>query len=205
MPIKQDTTPTRRFGRSFGQVELPNLVQLQTKSYERFLQADVPQSRREEFGLQSLINEIFSIYSYDQTMSLEFLSYELGEPRYTPDECRGLKLTYGAPLVVKMRLNRDGESIDEDVYLGELPLMIGGGEFIINGAERVIVNQLHRSPGVDFGFDLSPDNRKMHSCWVIPERGSWIEFAVTKKDTLSIRIDQSGKFSAMTFFRAMSP
>ncbi|MCB9893750.1 MAG: DNA-directed RNA polymerase subunit beta [Planctomycetes bacterium] len=205
MPIEQDTTPIRRFGRSFGQVELPNLVQLQTASYERFLQADVPQTRREDFGLQSLINEIFSIFSYDQTMSLEFLSYELGEPRYTPDECRALKLTYGAPLVVKMRLNRDSEAIDEDVYLGELPLMIGGGEFIINGAERVIVNQLHRSPGVDFGFDLSPDNRKMHTCWVIPERGSWIELAVTKKDTLSIRIDQSGKFSAMTFFRAMSP
>ncbi|MCB9934288.1 MAG: DNA-directed RNA polymerase subunit beta [Planctomycetes bacterium] len=205
MPIQQDTTPIRRFGRSVGQVELPNLVQLQTASYARFLQADVPQSRREEFGLQSLINEVFPIFSYDQTMSLEFLSYELGEPRYTPDECRGLKLTYGAPLVVKMRLNRDSESVDEDVYLGELPLMIGGGEFIINGAERVIVNQLHRSPGVDFGFDLSPDNRRMHTCWVIPERGSWIELAVTKKDTLSIRIDQSGKFSAMTFFRAMSP
>ncbi|MBZ0137822.1 MAG: DNA-directed RNA polymerase subunit beta [Planctomycetes bacterium] len=205
MSLSQDVTPIRRFGKSVGQVELPNLVQLQTESYARFLQADVPQSRREEYGLQALINEIFSIYSYDQTMSLEFLSYELGEPRYTPDECRALKLTYGAPLVVKMRLNRDGESVDEDVYLGELPLMIGGGEFIINGAERVIVNQLHRSPGVDFGFDLSPDNRKMHTCWVIPERGSWIELAVTKKDTLSIRIDQSGKFSAMTFFRAMSP
>jgi DNA-directed RNA polymerase subunit beta len=205
MAIQQDTTPIRRFGRSVGQVELPNLVQLQTASYARFLQADVPQSRREEVGLQSLVNEIFPIFSYDQTMSLEFMSYELGEPRYTPDECRGLKLTYGAPLVVKMRLNRDGESVDEDVYLGELPLMIGGGEFIINGAERVIVNQLHRSPGVDFGFELSPDNRRMHTCWVIPERGSWIELAVTKKDTLSIRIDQSGKFSAMTFFRAMSP
>ncbi|MBK8208410.1 MAG: DNA-directed RNA polymerase subunit beta [Planctomycetes bacterium] len=205
MSLSQDVTPIRRFGKAAGQVELPNLVQLQTQSYARFLQADVPQSRREEIGLQSLVTEIFPIYSYDQTMSLEFLSYDLGEPRYTPDECRALKLTYGSPLVVKMRLNRDGESVDEDVYLGELPLMIGGGEFIINGAERVIVSQLHRSPGVDFGFDLSPDNRKMHSCWVIPERGSWIELAVTKKDTLSIRIDQSGKFSAMTFFRAMSP
>ncbi|MHC4841334.1 MAG: DNA-directed RNA polymerase subunit beta [Planctomycetota bacterium] len=202
---EQDTTPIRRFGRQRAQVELPNLVQLQTASYARFLQADTPQNRRESIGLQSLVNEIFPIYSYDKTMNLSFLSYELGEPRYTPDECRALKLTYGAPLVVKMRLNRDGEAIDEDVYLGELPLMIGGGEFIINGAERVIVNQLHRSPGVDFGFELSADNRRMHSGWVIPERGSWIELAVTKKDTLSIRIDQSGKFSAMTFFRAMSP
>ncbi|MCC6465435.1 MAG: DNA-directed RNA polymerase subunit beta, partial [Planctomycetes bacterium] len=205
MPIYQDTTPLRRFGRAAGLVELPNLVQLQTDSYARFLQADVPQGKRQKFGLQSVIDEIFPIYSYDKTMGIEFLSYELGESRYTADECRALKLTYGTPLVIKMRLNRDGQSVDEDVYLGELPLMIGGGEFIINGAERVIVNQLHRSPGVDFGFDLSADNRKMHQCWNIPERGSWIELAVTKKDTLSIRIDQSGKFSAMTFFRAMSP
>ncbi|MCL4730384.1 MAG: DNA-directed RNA polymerase subunit beta [Planctomycetes bacterium] len=205
MPIYQDTTPIRRFGNTMGQVELPNLVQLQTESYARFLQQDVPQNKREDVGLNALIHEIFPIQSYDKTTSLDFLSYELGEPRYTPDECRALKLTYGAPLIVKMRLNRNGNAIDEDVHLGELPLMIGGGEFIINGAERVIVNQLHRSPGVDFGFELSPDNRKMHQCWIIPERGSWIEVAVTKKDTLSIRIDQSGKFSAMTFFRAMSP
>jgi DNA-directed RNA polymerase subunit beta len=205
MALIQDTTPVRRFGRSMGQVELPNLVQIQTESYARFLQADVPHSRRDSIGLWSLLTEMFPVKSYDETMSLEVLSYELGEPRYTPDECRALKLTYGAPLMVKMRLNRNGESVDEDVYLGELPLMVGGGEFIINGAERVIVSQLHRSPGVDFGFELSPDNRKMHSCWVIPERGSWIELSVTKKDTLSIRIDQSGKFSAMTFFRAMSP
>jgi len=205
MPIFQDTTPIRRFGNTMGQVELPNLVQLQTESYARFLQQDVPQSKRADVGLNALVHEIFPIQSYDKTISLNFMSYELGEPRYTPDECRALKLTFGAPLIVKMRLNRDSQAVDEDVYLGELPLMIGGGEFIINGAERVIVNQLHRSPGVDFGFDLSPDNRKMHQCWVIPERGSWIEVAVTKKDTLSIRIDQSGKFSAMTFFRAMSP
>ncbi|MCC6574539.1 MAG: DNA-directed RNA polymerase subunit beta [Planctomycetes bacterium] len=198
-------TPTRHFGRTSELVELPNLVKLQTESYARFLQQDVPQGRRAAVGLQALIDEIYPINSYDGTTSLEFLSYELGEPRYTPDECRALKLTYGAPLVMKLRLNRDAKAIDEDVYLGELPLMIGGGEFIINGAERVIVSQLHRSPGVDFGFELSVDNRRLHQTWIIPERGSWIELAVTKKDTLSIRIDQSGKFSAMTFFRAMSP
>ncbi|NUO16529.1 MAG: DNA-directed RNA polymerase subunit beta, partial [Planctomycetaceae bacterium] len=200
-----NTTPVKNFGRTMGVVDLPNLVKLQTDSYARFLQADVPQSRRAPMGLQSVINEIFPIKSYDQSIGLEFISYDLGEPRYTPDECRALKLTFGAPLMVKLRLNRDSKSIDEDVYLGELPLMIGGGEFIINGAERVIVNQLHRSPGIDFGFEVSADNRKLHQCWIIPERGSWIEVAVTKKETLSIRIDQSGKFSAMTFFRAMSP
>ncbi len=203
--ITNFTTKVRNFGRSAEIVDLPNLVKLQTDSYARFLQADVPQNRRESVGLQALINEIYPIKSYDQSISLEFMHYELGEPRYTPDECRALKLTYGAPLMVKLRLNRDSKAIDEDVYLGELPLMIGGGEFIINGAERVIVNQLHRSPGIDFGFEVSADNRKLHQCWIIPERGSWIELAVTKKETLSIRIDQSGKFSAMTFFRAMSP
>ena len=140
-------TQVRTFGRHLTHVELPNLVKLQTESYARFLQADVPQNRREKVGLQALVDEIFPIKSYDQSISLDFLHYELGEPRYTPDECRALKLTYGAPLMVKLRLNRDNKSLDEDVYLGELPLMIGGGEFIINGAERVIVNQLHRSPG----------------------------------------------------------
>ena len=177
--ITNFTTKVRNFGRSAEIVDLPNLVKLQTDSYARVLQADVPQNRRESVGLQALINEIYPIKSYDQSISLEFMHYELGEPRYTPDECRALKLTYGAPLMVKLRLNRDSKSLDEDVYLGELPLMIGGGEFIINGSERVIVSQLHRSPGVDFSVDQSALDKKLHNCWIIPERGSWIELNVT--------------------------
>ena len=93
--------------------------------------------------------------------------------------------------------------VEEEVYLGEIPLMIGGGEFIINGSERVIVSQLHRSPGVDFSVDLSTADKKLHNCWIIPERGSWIELNVTKKDILTVRIDQSGKFSAVTLLRAL--
>jgi len=198
--------PRRDFSRLEAKVELPDLVTLQTSSYERFLQKDAPQSRRSDAGMNALFNEIFPIFSYDQTMSLEFVGYELGEPRYTSEECKALKLTYGAPLKVAMRLHTgEGEPVTEDVYLGEIPLMIGGGEFIINGAERVVVSQLHRSPGVDFGFEVGPNNKTLHQCWIVPERGSWIELVVTKKDTLQIRIDQSGKFSAMTFFRAMSP
>src|SRR5262249_17903315 len=105
---------------------------------------------------------------------------------------------------VWLRLNKE-EPIEEEVYLGDMPIMIGGGEFIINGAERVVVSQLHRSPGVDFMMEMESGDRKLHSCRIIPERGSWIEINVTKKDPLGVRIDQSGKFSAMTLLRAMDP
>src|SRR4029079_10841321 len=97
------------------------------------------------------------------------------------------------------------QPVEEEVYLGDMPIMIGGGEFIINGAERVVVSQLHRSPGVDFVIDDSVADKKLHSCRIIPERGSWIEINVTKKDTLGVRIDQSGKFSSMTLLRALDP
>ena len=105
-----------------------------------------------------------------------------------------------------LRLNRE-EPHEEEVFLGDLPIMMGGGEFIINGAERVVVSQLHRSPGVDFVMaeETASSDRKTHSCRIIPERGSWIELIVTKKDAVAVRIDQSGKFSAMTLLRAMSP
>jgi DNA-directed RNA polymerase beta subunit len=99
--------------------------------------------------LESVFREIFPVESYDKTVSLEYIRYELGKPRYTPDECRQLRLTYGKPMKVWLRLNRE-QPIEEEVYLGDIPVMLGGGEFIINGAERVVVSQLHRSPGVDF-------------------------------------------------------
>ncbi|MBI3273350.1 MAG: DNA-directed RNA polymerase subunit beta [Planctomycetes bacterium] len=191
------------YGRVQEILTIPNLVEIQTKAYERFLQRDVPSEKRENFGLEAIIREIFPIKSYDGTMSLEYLGYSLGQPRYTPDECRRLRLTYGTPLKVRLRLTK-AEPIEEEVYLGEIPLMIGGGEFIINSAERVIVSQLHRSPGVDFVEEKSGD-KKIHSCWIVPERGSWIELAVGKKDTLSVRIDQSGKIPATCFIRAMDP
>jgi DNA-directed RNA polymerase subunit beta len=196
--------PRRPFGTAANQHPLPNLVMLQTESYARFLQADTLQKNRSLHGLNELFHEIFPIYSYDQTQSLEFLGYELSEPRYTVEECKALKLTFGAPLKATMRLNTgEGEPITEDVYLGEVPLMIGGGEFIVNGAERVVVSQIHRSPGSDFSVEVGPNNKVLHRCSIVPERGSWIELSVTKRDTLQIKIDQSGKFCAMTFFRAM--
>jgi DNA-directed RNA polymerase subunit beta len=195
---------TRNFGRFGDTAKVPPLTAIQTRSYERFLQLDVLPEKRQPIGLEGVLREIFPIKSYDNTLSLEYLRYELGKPRYGPDECRQLRLTYGRPFRVWLRLVKD-QPVEEEVYLGDMPIMIGGGEFIINGAERVVVSQLHRSPGVDFVVETEASDKKLHSCRIIPERGSWIEINVTKKDTLGVRIDQSGKFSAMTLLRAMDP
>ncbi|MCZ6787845.1 MAG: DNA-directed RNA polymerase subunit beta, partial [Planctomycetota bacterium] len=194
---------TIKFGRTEEEFPLPNLVDLQTRSYRDFIQAELPFSERGDQGLEGIIKEIFPITSYDGTMTLDYLGYELGAPRYTPSECRRLRLTYGAPFKIRVRLNKE-EPVEEEVYLGEFPIMIGGGEFIINGTERVIVTQLHRSPGVDFSMETHTSDRKLHSCWIIPERGSWIELNVSKKETLQVRIDQSGKFPATGLVRALS-
>ena len=198
-------TDVRNFGRFGDAVEVPDLTDVQTRSYDRFLQLDVSYDKRAHAGLEGVLQEIFPIESYDKRISLEYLRYELGKPRYDADECRQLRLTYGRPFRVWLRLRKtEGEPVEEEVYLGDMPIMIGGGEFIINGAERVVVSQLHRSPGVDFVVSREAD-KDLHSCRIIPERGSWIEINATKKDTLGVRIDQSGKFSAVTLLRAMDP
>lgn len=193
---------TRQFGRGEYQYEIPDLTKIQTESYVRFLQADVETERRQPIGLEGIFREIFPIASYDGQFELEYLRYELGKPRYSADECRQLRLTYGRPLRVYFRLKKE-QPIEEEVYLCDLPIMLGGGEFIINGAERVVVSQLHRSPGVDFMVASDVSDRDGFSCRIIPERGSWVELATTRKDALAVRIDQSGKFSAMTLLRAM--
>jgi DNA-directed RNA polymerase subunit beta len=208
MPIPAQRTldfdTIRRFGHiDDGGIELSDLTRIQTDSYDRFLQADVSPRDRKDQGLEEILREVFPIESYDGQYRLEYTKFELGKPRYTPTECRQLRLTYGRPFRVWLRLAKE-QPIEEEVYLGDIPIMIGGGEFIINGAERVVVSQLHRSPGVDFVLSSEPGERKNYSCRVIPERGSWIELAVSKKDALGVRIDQSGKFSAMTLLRAMS-
>ena len=193
------------FGSGRKSYAIPDLTQIQTASYEKFLQYDAPSStKRKNEGLEGVLREIFPIESYDKTIKLEYLRYELGKPRYEPDECRQLRLTYGRPFRIWLRLVKD-QPVEEEVYLGDLPIMMGGGEFIINGAERVVVSQLHRSPGIDFVTEVEAGERRLHSCRVIPERGSWIELNTTKKDSITVRIDQSGKFSAMTLLRAMAP
>ena len=194
----------RHFGSRRASHHIPDLTEIQTRFYDLFLQYDVPSNKRKDHGIEGVLKEIFPVESYDKTVKLEYLRYELGKPRYDPDECRQLRLTYGRPLRVWLRLTRE-QPVEEEVYLGDIPIMLGGGEFIINGAERVVVSQLHRSPGIDFVADAESADRKTHNCRIIPERGSWVELNVSKKDALQVRIDQSGKFSALTLLRAMDP
>jgi len=194
----------RYFGSRRSTFPIPDLTRLQTRSYEAFLQADVPWQKRKNQGLEALLREIFPVENYDKSLRLEYIRYELGKPRYDPDECRQLRLTYGRPFKIWLRLTKP-QPIEEEVYLGDIPIMLGGGEFIINGAERVVVNQLHRSPGMDFIAELEGVDRKLHTCRIIPERGSWVEINVTRKESLAVRIDQSGKFPATTLLRAMDP
>src|ERR671916_2620523 len=199
------THEVRDFSKRGDALPIPNLVEVQRVSYGRFLQKEVEVAKRKEQGLEALLREVFPIESYDGNLRLEYISYDLSEPRYTTDECRALRLTYGMPFRIQVRfVRKDKDEVMEDsIYLGEIPIMIGGGEFIINGAERVIVNQLHRSPGVDFLVEVQEGDRPLHGCRVIPERGSWIECSVTKKDALAVRIDQSSKIPATTFLRAL--
>src|SRR6476469_8930087 len=199
------TPEVRDFAKIGDAMPIPNLIEVQQVAYQRFLQKDVEPAKRKNEGLEALLREVFPIESYDGNLRLEYLSYDLSEPRYTTDECRALRLTYGMPFRIRVRfVRKDKDAIaEDDIYLGEIPIMIGGGEFIINGAERVIVNQLHRSPGVDFLVEVQEGDRPLHGCRVIPERGSWIECSVTKKDALAVRIDQSSKIPATTFLRAL--
>ncbi len=200
------TRTVRNFAKRGDAIGVPDLTKLQSDGYERFLQLTKASAERDiTIGLESLLREVFPIKSYDETMSLEYISYALEEPRYTPDECRELRLTYGHPFRIGLRLRREGrpDMPEEQIYLGEFPIMMGGGEFIVNGAERVIVSQLHRSPGVDFSILSNEGDRPLHSARVIPERGSWIELEVTKKDVLAMKIDQSTKMAATTFLRCL--
>ena len=196
----------RDYSKRGDALPIPNLVEVQKSAYKRFLQIDKTfETRNLDQGLESLLREIFPISSYDGNMHLEYLHYKLDDPRYTPDECRQLRLTFGMPFRIGVRLVRKdvAEMPEEEIYLGELPILMGGGEFIVNGAERVIVNQLHRSPGVDFSIASAEADRPLHSARIIPERGSWIELEVSKKDILQMRIDQSTKIPATTFLRAI--
>ena len=197
----------RSFGKVHDAVEISDLVAIQRKSYRDFLQHDIEPTKRKNMGLEGLFHEIFPVVNYDKTMSLEYLHYELEKPRYGPSQCRQLRMTYGYPLKVCFRLrDKEGEDLAEQaIYLGAIATMIGGGEFVINGAERVIVSQLHRSPGVDFLIESKEGDRVLHGCRIIPERGSWIEIGVTHKDILVVRIDQSSKIPATVFLRAISP
>jgi len=199
------TITVRDFSKRGDAIPVPPLTQVQGHAYERLIQRNIEPLKRDNIGLEALLREVFPIEAYDGSMRVEYLYYKLDEPRYTIDECKELRLTYGCPFKIGVRFTRDGiaEILEEEIYIGEIPMLIGGGEFIINGSERCIVNQLHRSPGVDFSIQDDTGDRQLHKARIIPERGSWIEIEVTKKDVLAMKIDQSAKIAATTFLRAL--
>jgi DNA-directed RNA polymerase subunit beta len=197
--------------------EIPNLIGIQKSSYERFLQSNVEPEKREEVGLQKVFKSVFPIRDYNNTASLEFVSYNLGTPKYDQDECRDRGMTWAAPLRVTIQLvlwdvnpdtgARNLSALKEDVvYFGEIPLMTERGTFVINGTERVIVSQLHRSPGVFFDHDDGKSHvsgKLLYSSRIIPYRGSWIDFEFDVKDILHVRIDRRRKLNATVLLRAI--
>jgi DNA-directed RNA polymerase subunit beta len=195
------------FGKIKEIIAPPNLIELQTNSYKEFLQADIPPSKRRNLGLQAVFTEVFPIESYDGKCVLDFHSYEIGEPKVDWLECLREGLTFGAPLYVTFLLKEEKGTREEKVFMGELPLMTPQGTFVINGAERVIVSQLHRSPGLAFEATQHPNGKMLHSFRIIPDRGSWYEAQFDTSDMLYVYLDRKKrrrKFLTTTFFRALA-
>ena len=195
------------FGKIKEIIAPPNLIELQTNSYKEFLQADQPPSKRKNLGLQAVFTEVFPIESYDGKCVLDFHSYEIGEPKVDWLECLREGLTFGAPLYVTFLLKEEKGTKEEKVFMGELPLMTPQGTFVINGAERVIVSQLHRSPGLAFEATQHPNGKTLHSFRIIPDRGSWYEAQFDTSDLLYVYLDRKKrrrKFLTTTFFRALA-
>ena len=205
---------------NFGKVppilDIPNLIEIQKKSFEKFLQRDVLADKRDESGLQAAFLSVFPILDYNETASIEFLGYVIGEPKFSIRDCLQKGITFAAPLKIKVKLNmweieqkdtkRLKESREEDVYIGEMPLMTDTATFVINGTERVVVSQLHRSPGVFFSHDKGKTHasgRLLYSARVIPSRGSWLDFEFDSKDILYVRIDRRRKLPATIVLKAL--
>jgi len=210
-----------RFRRSFGRIkkiiDLPYLIEIQKNSYDQFLQRDVAPAQRQNFGLQEVFKSVFPIKDFNETASLEFVSYALGEPKYDVEECHQRGMTFAAPLKVTVQLvlwdvdaQTGARSIknvkEQEVYFGEIPLMTKNGTFMVNGTERVIVSQLHRSPGVFFEHDKGKTHasgKLLYSARVIPYRGSWVDLEFDPRDILYVRIDRRRKFHATVLLRAL--
>jgi DNA-directed RNA polymerase subunit beta len=198
-------------------IGIPNLIEIQQRSYEQFLQTRTPPQEREDSGLQGVFSSIFPIADYNNLASLEFVRYEFGDPKYTAEECREKGMTYSVPLKVTLRLvvwdkqtGSEARSIrdikEQEVYLGEMPLMTEHGTFIINGTERVVVSQLHRSPGVFFDHDSGTTHssgKTLYSARLIPYRGSWLEFDFDANDVLHVRVDRRRKLLSTILLRAI--
>ncbi|MDQ3520869.1 MAG: hypothetical protein M3434_00815, partial [Gemmatimonadota bacterium] len=200
------------FGKLTSGMDLPNLLDVQLRAFETLLQTDAAAREREDVGLERVFNEIFPISDVNGNFELQFVRYTLGEPKYDMEECMERDMTYAAPLKATLRLvvweeledeRRPKDIIEKEVYLGDLPVLTPLGTFIINGAERVIVSQLHRSPGVVFEENTHPNGSKLFSARIIPFRGSWVEFTIDIHDVIAVHIDKKKKFPATALLRAV--
>jgi len=203
------------FGQQQEVLPVPYLIEIQRRSFERFLQKDIPPAKREDMGLQGAFNNVFPIVDYNDTASIEFIEYSIGKSKYDARESLQRGIDYASPLKIKVKLNlwektesgkkRLKESREEDVYLGEIPLMTDTGTFIINGTERVVVSQIHRSPGVFFSYEKGKTltGKPLYSARVIPNRGSWFDFEFDSQDILFVRIDRRKKLPATIILKAL--
>src|SRR6478736_5989187 len=217
-PVIQNNFRARKtFAKIAKIIDIPNLIDIQKQSYEKFLQKDVPLDKREDVGLQGVFKSVFPIKDFSETSSLEFVSYTLDKPKYDVDECRQRGMTFAAPIKVIVRLvvwdtneETGSQSIrdvkEQEVFYGELPLMTDNGTFIINGTERVVVSQRHRSPGVFYDHDKGKTHssgKLLYSARIIPYRGSWLDFEFDPKDILHVRIDRRRKLHATVLLRGL--
>src|SRR2546430_7354927 len=211
----------KRIRKSFGRIPeiapMPNLIEVQRSSYDHFLQMGVLAENRGSVGLQEVFKSVFPIRDFSERAQLEFVRYELETPKYDTDECQQRGITYAAPLKVTLRLvvwdvdeDTGSRSIrdikEQDVYMGDMPLMTRNGTFIINGTERVIVSQMHRSPGVFFDHDKGKTHssgKYLFAARVIPYRGSWLDFEFDAKDLIHVRIDRRRKIPVTTLLLAL--
>ncbi len=206
-----ETLPVISFSSMQGAMDMPHLLDIQTKAFQSLLVPDDVEGDRQDVSLERVFRDLFPISDVNGKYSLEFVGYSLGEPKYSVEECIERDMTYAAPLRTKLRLDVfeevDGQrrlknAIEKEVYLGELPIMTPLGTFVINGAERVVVSQLHRSPGVVFEEDTHPNGQRLFSARIIPFRGSWVEFTIDIHDVIYVHIDKKKKFPATALLRA---
>ncbi len=194
------------FGKLKEVITPPNLIELQINSYLDFLQKGAPEKQRKNQGLEAVFREVFPIESYDQRLVLEYVSYTIGDPKNTELQCLRDGITYSVPLYVKLRLREEDFIKDEDIYMGEIPMVTDRGSFIINGAERVVVSQLHRSPGIAFEVAPHPNGKLLHSFRIIPDRGTWLEVQFDNNDLLYVYLDRRRrrrKFLITTLLRSI--
>ncbi|HAD26941.1 MAG TPA: DNA-directed RNA polymerase subunit beta, partial [Alphaproteobacteria bacterium] len=219
--MAQSFTGRKRIRKSFGSiaepVQMPNLIEVQRNSYNQFLQVDNAVDEREDAGLQGVFKSVFPISDFAETASLEFVKYEFEEPKYDVEECQQRDMTYAAPLKLTLRLivfdvdeDTGAKSVkdikEQDVFMGDMPMMTNHGTFVINGTERVIVSQMHRSPGVFFDHDKGKSHssgKLLFAARVIPYRGSWLDFEFDIKDIVNVRIDRRRKMPVTTLFYAL--